>query len=973
MPNLLRLIDHLTTHQDYLWFLAALAWVGVAIGLWQRNDAGKFRAWILVWALGNTLSACVELHLLASDIDGPYVAWDQAMTAAQCLATGGLLWAACRRVAHAYSRAALVLAVLTVGSWARLSWPVAGGLLLALIHGLAVRGALRVAAAEHDVARADRSVQRFGAAGLQLSLLWVLLAPHGALAHALGIGRINRDLSPLAIPASLCLLLAGLAWCVAIWRQRLVAANAAAGAGVLTGRFRRSLLWLAAWLVAGFALIVWSGRSAQRFLEAGLVARVTTAAELLDRGLVARALGDVLVADGVRPRMLEVPFGGERRHLQLHLPATNSDDFRALRSTLTRIQLNNPEMSYVFLTTVRSGQVVIAAIDHEDHPTFPWRWVLRAAAPDELTRPDAAVPSCEGPVQTPFGPFVIARAPLRSARDSPVLGWLEFHFASTHWVAPATHARLQTMALVGLGVAFWGLGLAYELRRAVAAEAARKVAAAAETERVRTTFIANVSHELRTPIQSILGFGELLATECRVDPAKRWVAALRSHGEVMLQLVNDLIDHSALQSGVFRLHRRVVDLPQLVQDTVAAVQPRASAKGLATVVEIGPDVPAHVWIDPVRLRQILLNLLANAVKFTPRGEVRLVVRRAAAPAAAAVHPHVEFVVTDTGPGIPAAEREQLFQPFARLGAAPEIEGTGLGLALVARFCAAMDGRVWLDDTGGAGARFIVSLPLEIAPAPGADAPRENADVTQLWRHVRVLVAEDNALVRELLVDFFRRHGAEVTTAADGDEAIAACAAQAFHVALFDWMMPKCDGLEACRRLRRLPAGREVFVLGLSAHADGDGYAQALAAGMNGFIAKPVNLAALAEVVAEAPGVPRLPLATPATDAVLLSKLQVRFGLELPGLVDDIARAAAAGDWARAAARAHYLKNSADCVGARALSRACQTFFDQARAPAATPPDLDALTRAAVHPFGSAATEPLSAHRGNSTNTKPTIP
>src|SRR5688500_1252242 len=259
-----------------------------------------------------------------------------------------------------------------------------------------------------------------------------------------------------------------------------------------------------------------------------------------------------------------------------------------------------------------------------------------------------------------------------------MIGWLVAELEATRWTVTFTQARLQTMALVGAGVGLWALAVAYRLRRESRDAAEQTAAAAAAADRMKSAFLAKVSHELRTPIQSVLGYGELLAGAPLSDAHRVWLNALRSHGDIMLRLVNDLIDLGALQSGAFQLQIAPIPLRALINDCVAALRPAAAARGLALQVELAADIPEVVATDGVRLRQILLNLLTNAVKFTAVGSVSLTVR------AASDH-RVQFVVSDTGPGIAPVLRGRLFQPFTRLD--PTSGGSGLGLALVHGLCA----------------------------------------------------------------------------------------------------------------------------------------------------------------------------------------------------------------------------------------------------------------------------------------------
>lgn len=924
MSTALRLLDQATTHQDYLWFLAVLAWAGVAAGFGRRGEA-RLQPWLAAWAVANVFSAGIELALLSvHDRTDQYWIWDRLMSAALGASTGTLLWGAAApwfgsRRRLAFLAATVAAAALTL---ARNAWPVAGGLAVALAAALALRALARVprAAEKPDGAVPDLT------AAMTVFVFWPLLATHGPLAHATGPGRIGEDYSRFALVAAGVLAAAGILAARSIWRARLPAP------AEFAPNLHRHLRWLGIWLVAGFALMVLSGAIARREYEAGLRARVRTAAQALDPQLLMRAMGPELRTGTFEWR--RAPSGTAVEVMLT--PTAGRPEFVTLRDTLARLQAVNPDLRYAYLVTLRGQRVVSVMTGGNPQPTLPRLLVLRRAGPDDIAMLHRREAVIIGPTKDIFGERVSAQCPVHGPGGGPALGWLVFDVASSRWLAVFAQARLQTMGIVAVGVLLWAMVLANDRRRLFSEAAARRAAAAIEADRLKSAFLATVSHELRTPIQSVLGYAELLAGEKLPPGAAQWVAALRSHGQTMHQLVNDLIDTGALQSGVFRLHPRPAALRGIVEDAVAAVRPAALGKGLHLHWEFDEALPATVRCDAVRVRQILLNLLANAVKFTAAGEVRLRARVAPGPAGG-----VEFTVSDTGPGIPPEHRASLFQPFARLGAADGVEGTGLGLALVARLSASMGGGVRYDD-GATGATFVVTLPLPDAESGRTPAPSEADAASVAWEGLEVLVAEDNALVRELLAAFLRRHGAHVTAVPDGEAALAAARRQPFAVVLLDWMMPGVDGLSAARALRaQAPSGQPPFIIGLSAHAGGAALAEAHAAGMNVFLAKPVDLATLAHTIAQVPGVKPLPHLRLAGDAALFATLQARFSLELPGLVDDLAASARARDWPRLRARTHYLKNSADLVGARALGAACQRVLDRDARPDDT--EFDALT------------------------------
>jgi CheY-like chemotaxis protein len=376
------------------------------------------------------------------------------------------------------------------------------------------------------------------------------------------------------------------------------------------------------------------------------------------------------------------------------------------------------------------------------------------------------------------------------------------------------------------------------------------------------------------------------------------------------------------------------------------LRPAAGDKQLTLEHRVADDVPAWVRADGVRLRQVLLNLLTNAVKFTPAGAVMLSVHRA--PDA----PHaLMFVIADTGPGIPAALRPRLFQPFARFDPSTA-NGSGLGLALVQGLCGAMGGHVRLDDTAARGATFEVELPLPACEPPAFHGAPAVAVAARGFAGLHVLVVEDNTLVREMLIAFLTERGARVSSAADGLTAIARAREIAPQVMLLDVALPGADGYAVAETLRR-EGPRGLRIIGLSAHAAPGEETRARAAGMDLFLTKPVSLARLAEVLSEASAErqPRRTEPRPAMEdlpAELRTRLEEQFASETPGVLAAMRAALERGDWAEFRSRAHYLKNSADVIGATALQQSCRRIAALEKSPGREPArELLAAVEAAV--------------------------
>jgi signal transduction histidine kinase/DNA-binding response OmpR family regulator len=368
--------------------------------------------------------------------------------------------------------------------------------------------------------------------------------------------------------------------------------------------------------------------------------------------------------------------------------------------------------------------------------------------------------------------------------------------------------------------------------------------AAEQASAAKSRFLAAVTHELRTPLHGILGYAELLILEGGLTSAQSdRLRAMTSAGQYLLRMINTVLDVSQIEAGQLQLFPVEIELPSLVRDCLDVIRPSAEAKGLA----LGPPpvAPIRLFADATRLQQVLINLLGNAVKFTPTGTVEVRMRQTG------TEESVHLEVADTGPGIWAKHHDKLFQTFERLNAqaASAIEGAGLGLALAAQLVRLMGGQIGYADNPGGGSVFWLELPFgEVAAAEvNAAAPRAAVSAT----HLRVLVADDDSMNRSIVTGFLTRGGHEVVCVDGGAAAVEAAATEHFDVILMDVRMPGMDGLEATRRIRALPAPRaNVPVVALTAQAFTDQVEACRLAGMNTHISKPFAQVALLAAVAE---------------------------------------------------------------------------------------------------------------------------
>ncbi|MCU0887834.1 MAG: ATP-binding protein [Rubritepida sp.] len=387
------------------------------------------------------------------------------------------------------------------------------------------------------------------------------------------------------------------------------------------------------------------------------------------------------------------------------------------------------------------------------------------------------------------------------------------------------------------------------LRRANAALAEARDAAQAATA-ARSRLLSHLSHELRAPLTSLLQLADQLGREASLaEGPRRQAVMVGAAARHLLALANEVLDFGALEAASLTLKPEEVALPALLEDAVAIASPMAETRRVRLAVRMD-DLPPRAVLDAGRLRQVLLNLLTNAVKFTPEGsEVRLEASR--------VEDRLRLVVTDQGPGVPSSERDRLFRDFSRLR--PEAgEGTGLGLAISARLVALMGGEIRYDAAADSGARFRVELPF-VPPTAPQRRPEPAAAPTLVGGRLRLLAVDDSPANLSVLRALLSTTGFQLetrTNALAGLEALAA-AADAGHphdVVLMDVMMPGMDGLEATRRIRALPGviGR-VPVIAVTASAFPEDVAACTAAGMSGHVPKPVERMALLRALAQAVG------------------------------------------------------------------------------------------------------------------------
>ena len=364
--------------------------------------------------------------------------------------------------------------------------------------------------------------------------------------------------------------------------------------------------------------------------------------------------------------------------------------------------------------------------------------------------------------------------------------------------------------------------------------------------RARDAFVAMMSHEIRTPLNGILGMAELLTGQPGLDPDMREpLETIHRSGQGLLAILNDIIDHARLAAGMMP----VTDAPfaplPLLRDVANLFAGRAAERGVGLVVDTDPAIPEALRGDAGRIRQILANLVSNAVKFTRSGQIRVAVRWN--------EPVLTIAVQDTGIGIPDGDLARLFQPFvqAESGSARRYDGSGLGLAISRRLAELMGGGIDVESIVGQGSVFTVRL-----RCPRGEAATTAAGLGPVRAGLRVLVAEDNPVNQRVALAMLRRFAAVPVLAGDGAEALTALEAGRFDLVLMDIHMPVQDGFAACARIRAReagqgglgPDGRRLPVVAVTADAMAGDRERFLAAGMDDHLPKPLTLDALAAVL-----------------------------------------------------------------------------------------------------------------------------
>lgn len=402
-------------------------------------------------------------------------------------------------------------------------------------------------------------------------------------------------------------------------------------------------------------------------------------------------------------------------------------------------------------------------------------------------------------------------------------------------------------------------------------ELEKQIVLADEASLAKSRFLATISHEIRTPMNGVLGALDIVERSDLPEAAREWVRIASSSAKALLGLLNDVLDYSRLEADAVTVRSEAFDIAELAERCIELFKAEALTKSLVLNFDLAPGTPTRVLGDPLRLRQVLVNLLGNAVKFTRQGSVVLRAM-AAVPLGQVTTGNSQlwfrFEVQDSGPGIDPGELGRIFEPFYRVASTERsFGGTGLGLAITQRLVTLLKGRAFATSEVGKGSNFVVELPMALAgeqapeagaaaSTPATAAPESEADELS---GVRVLIAEDNPVNRLIAVEILQAAGATTLEAEDGQEAVAAAKEKKPDVILMDLHMPVMGGLEATARLRQWETAStlpRVPVIALTANPLEGGKAASLPDGLDDYLAKPYGRFDLVAVVAKWARAPR---------------------------------------------------------------------------------------------------------------------
>jgi len=934
-PVLPQFLPDTLFQQDFLVFLSFFGWMLIGLLAWTRplakaSNGGHWWVWLGFFAFSEAVADFVKV-LSFSD---PFFRVFNIGSAFEMLGFGFLIELAIRYEKPKIKVPAAAIACGFLG----LAMEVDSFLYTQLISFAVAIGA--------SVAVAIRLVQEgrmFGGKTLLVVAFGVAMAAPTWLLHPerLGLlrggGLLEFDEFPyygfpllFARVASAWLILSGL-W-VAKIGDRIGDVATDARERLRYWGFRVMPGLLCSIVLATYLITTWNGRRVRDGMESDYLFRVQTAALAVEKGFVAKTIS-------------------------AEFPLNLSENLRAIKNI-------GSDILDVYVWFRKGGLVESAPNDPLSDPASPVARIMSSEilGMNEYSEKEPFV----------FGPLVVGASTVLSI-NAPVtvdqLGvpgyWVGIDVEAGQWMKSISMARLQTIIIAGLVMALVIFFLYYQIERESEADLVLAVEKAEAADRAKSEFLAVISHEIRTPLQSVLGYSDLLRGTRLDEKQHNCLDTIQSEGKILLRIVQDILDFSNLRKANFELKDGTVYLRRLIQETYRTVSPMAERKGLRADLEIDDQVPDVVVTDGVRLRQVLLNVFGNAVKYTDKGWVRLGARFAGSQTdeSGATRSGVVFEATDSGIGIKEEDLPRLFEPFIQLEHTSHFgrEGAGLGLAIVKRIIELMGGSIEVESSFGVGSTFTVRFDYPEVSAEDPAAVLEAQDGVDIVEEkllgetypLKILVADDNPMVRRLIEQYLKSLGYEPDLVDGGKQASEK--GPAYDVVIVDLRMPEVDGPTAANAIReRSGLDDQPWIIGVSATLAEPEIERALASGINEFLGKPFfaedlgkrilgipwlqefaeeanrdESSSLVDVVVEESDSEVSPTGGGMgffSDEMIDAALE-----EAAGIQEEIREAIAERDFAEAGEKAHYLANTAMAIGidclyidSKALEKSCES-------------------------------------------------